>query len=137
MRHSIKAIILCSGALLSVPAYAAPDEVLLDEITIRIIENEKTPFDVNDIALPPGPVSGKSSDKRQGPSGNANERASQGAGNANERASQGAENANERASQGAENADERASQGADNAAEAAENAAENAAEAAENAAKCG
>ena len=104
MRHSINAIILCTGILLSAPVYAAPGEVLLDEITIRIIENEKTPFDVNDIALPR--VRGKSNDKRQGPS----------------------ENADERASQGAENAAEAAENAAENAAEAAENAKNNAAE---------
>ena len=114
MRHCINAVILGTGLLLSAPAYAA-DEVLLDEITIRVIENEDTPIDVNDIILPPG--RGKSGDQRQAPSEDADERAPAGAGKAADKAwDKSAEKAAEGASRAAENAAaarERASEAAD------------------------
>lgn len=122
MRHSVKVAILIVGIPLSAPIYAA-DELLLDEITIRVIENEDSPIDVNDIALPP------SGNKPRGPSSQkADEGVSQGNGN-------GANNASENASGNSAHAAENAANAAENAANAAENAAEareKAKEAAEN-----
>lgn len=105
----IAAVIVFSiAALVSAPAYASPPEEILDEITIRVIDNEHMSINVNDIALPK--IEGAD---RPGPSQNANERASQ-----------GAENAAEKAAEKAEKAADNAARAADNAAEAREKAAE-------------
>ncbi|MDH3762270.1 MAG: hypothetical protein OEU50_14910 [Gammaproteobacteria bacterium] len=96
------------AALVSAPVYASPPDEILDEITIRVIDNEHMSINVNDIALPN--IVGED---RPGPSENANERASQ-----------GAENAAEKASEKAEKAADNAARAAENAAEAREKAAE-------------
>ena len=114
--------------LISSPAFASPPDDVLDEITIRVIENGNPSINFNDIALPR--IAGE-----HGDGDNANERAAQGAGNASHAAEKGAEKgakAAEKAAQAAEHAAEAADNAAENAAEAAENAAENAAEAAKN-----
>lgn len=112
-RYCVNALFLFASMILWAPASVA-DEVLLDEITIRVIDDENTTIEVNDIALPPA---GPGSNKRRGPaSENADERASQGAGNA-------ADKAKEKMSKAAENA----ANAAESAAEAAESAAEGAA----------
>lgn len=96
------------AALVSAPVYASPADEILDEITIRVIDNEHMSINVNDIELP----NFEGAD-RPGPSENANERASQ-----------GAENAAEKASEKAEKAADNAARAAENAAEARERAAE-------------
>lgn len=103
------ASLLLAGALLSAPASAASDEELLDEITIRMIDDETPSIEVNELAMPP--LQGQAGDNNRGPA---------------------SENADQRAAQGAENA---AGKARDITAEKAEKAAENAARAAENAAE--
>ena len=116
-RYSVNALFLFAGIILWAPASVA-DEVLLDEITIRVIDDENTTIEVNDIALPPA---GPASNKRRGPSSeNADERASQGAGNAADKAKEKMSKAAEKAAKAAENA----ANAAESAAEAAESAAE-------------
>ena len=119
--------------LISSPAFASPPDDVLDEITIRVIENGNPSINFNDIALPR--IAGEHGVGHPAPGDNANERAAQGAGNASHAAEKGAEKgakAAEKAAQAAEQAAEAADNAAENAAEAAENAAENAAEAAKN-----
>ena len=96
--------------LISSPVFASPPDDVLDEITIRVIENGNLSINVNDIALP-NTADEHGSDH---PAANANA-------NANERAAQGAENAAENAAEAAENAAENAAEARDNAAEAAKN----------------
>ena len=128
-------------------AQAAPDDVMLDEITIRVYDDVDLSGKVFDIALPkpdtgemPGNANGLAGRDKlpnenanpnafEGP-GNAGDRGRNAASSANERATQASDNANERATQASDNANERASQAGDNANEAAGNAAGNAAEAA-------
>ena len=97
------ASLLLAGALLNAPASASSDEELLDEITIRMIDDETPSIEVNELAMPP--LQGQAGDNNRGPT---------------------SENADERATQGAENAADKAR---DITAEKAEKAAENAAEA--------
>ena len=116
-RYSVNALFLFAGIILWAPASVA-DEVLLDEITIRVIDDENTTIEVNDIALPPA---GPANNKRRGPaSENADERASQGAANAADKAKEKMSKAAEKAAKAAENA----ANAAESAAEAAESAAE-------------
>jgi hypothetical protein len=111
MNKIVVVIAFSIAALVSAPVYASPPDEILDEITIRVIDNEKMSINVNDIALPS--IEGED---RPGPSENANERATRGAENAAEQASEKAENAAENAARAAENAAE----ARDKAAEAAE-----------------
>jgi hypothetical protein len=111
MNKIVVVIAFSIAALVSAPVYASPPDEVLDEITIRVIENEHISLDVNDITLPN--IEGED---RPGPSENANERATQGAENAADRASEKAEKASENAARAAENAAE----ARDKAAEAAE-----------------
>ena len=103
------ACLLLAGALLSAPASASSDEELLDEITIRMIDDETPSIEVNDLAMPP--VQSHAGENNPGAVSE----------HADERASQGAENAADKARN--INA-EKAEKAAENAAKAAENAAE-------------
>jgi len=104
--------------LITSPVFASPPDDVLDEITIRVIENGNLSINFNDIALPN--IAGEHGGDHPAPNDNANESAAQGSDNA---------------SHAAEKAAEKATEAAENAAEAAENAAENAAEARNNAAE--
>ncbi len=132
MRVPVVSVILFAATLLAAPVHAA-GEPRLDEITIRIIDDEDTPIDINDIALPPA------NGKRRGPaSENADERAFQGSGNAleaSEKAAQAASGAAMRAAQAREQAAEAGANNGDKALEAAESASEAAFDAAMRAAQ--
>lgn len=110
-------------ALGSAPTLAAGDEAL-DEITIRVLSNDKLPDSVTDIALPA--VGAKHEVELPD---NANEAAQSRGNNAADKAADKASKAADKASKAAD----KASNAADNAAAAAENAAEAAQDAANNA----
>jgi len=130
MNKGIMTIAVFSACMLiSSPLSASPPDDVLDEITIRVIENGSQSINFNDIALPN--IAGEQGGDHPAPNDNANEHAAQGA----ENASHGAEKAAEKAAKRAARAAEKAAEAAENAAVSAENAAENAAEAAENAAE--
>ena len=98
--------------LISSPVFASPADDVLDEITIRVIENGNLSINVNDIALPN--IAGNPGTDHPAPNANANERAARRADNANERAALGAENAAEAAENAAENAAEVRNNAAEN-----------------------
>ena len=104
--------------LISSPVFASPPDDVLDEITIRVIENGNLSINVNDIALPNTAGEHGSDHPAANANANANDNANA---NANEHAAQGAENAAENAAEAAENAAEIAAEARDNATEAAKN----------------
>jgi hypothetical protein len=104
--------------LITSPVFASPPDDVLDEITIRVIENGNLSINFNDIALPN--IAGEHGGDHPAPNDNANESAAQGADNASHAAEKAAEAA-KNAAESAENAAENAAEARNNAAEAAKN----------------
>ena len=134
MHKAIITAVLSAIALISPPVIGAANDEILDEITIRVIENEDISIDVTDIVLPKRDDRGAN---RPEAAENASEHAAEASKNASERAAGASANASERAAEASENASEHAAEASENAsehaAEAAENASEHAAEAAQDA----
>lgn len=100
--------------LITSPVFASPPDDVLDEITIRVIENGNLSINFNDIALPN--IAGEHGGDHPAPNDHANESAAQGADNASHAAEKAAN-----AAESAENAAENAAEARNNAAEAAKN----------------
>lgn len=98
MNKTVSITLLSISLFFTSPVMGAPDEDILDEITIRVIENENMSINVTDIALPN--IAGEHGVDLPDAANNANERAAL----ASENAAEAAEKASENAAQAAENA---------------------------------
>src|SRR5210317_1119317 len=93
-------ILFTTGLLNPVVAIAGPDDSILDEITIRVMDSDNMSINVTDIALPN--IAGDHKMELPDAAHNANDHAQ----NASENASEAAQNASDHASSALESAAE-------------------------------